>query len=111
VARAGHKVILLEREALEKRVDEQGVPRALRESHRREGSGTRGFTCVGQGGRRGSVQGVDGAKTEFVTLALTTSADGQTWEIPKMTWKPSHMSAYGTKRTCSMRRRMSASGG
>jgi halogenation protein CepH len=36
------------------------------------------------------------AEDRVVTSGLTTSADGQTWEIPKMPWKLSHMSAYGT---------------
>ena len=36
------------------------------------------------------------AEDRVVTLALTTSADEQTWEIPKTTWKPSHLSADGT---------------
>ena len=35
------------------------------------------------------------AEDRVLTSGLTASADGQTWEIPKMPWKPSHMSAYG----------------
>ena len=35
------------------------------------------------------------AEDQVVTAALTTSADGQTWEIPKMPWKPSYVASPG----------------